>query len=122
MLWIWFYGNRGGGGLSQGDGAPVLKVLVRVGVPVWDHRGTQELVVSVRGSPPSPADGSPGWLHNVTPSLCRVRRRGESLPRPAYCEILAPLEKLSRVSMDNKERRPQGVRAGEAAWLFPCSL
>lgn len=62
----------------------MLKVLVRVSVPVWDHRGTQELVVAVCGSPPSPANGSPGWLHNVTPFLCGVRRQGEPLPRPAY--------------------------------------
>lgn len=41
-------------GLSQGGGAPVLEVLVRVGVPVWDHRGTPELVVAICGSPLSP--------------------------------------------------------------------
>lgn len=35
-------------------GAPVLEVLVRVGVPVWDHRGTPELVVAICGSPLSP--------------------------------------------------------------------
>lgn len=60
-------------GLSQGGGAPVLKVLVRMGVPVWDYRGTRELVVAVGGSPLSPADGPSGWQH-VTPSLCCVRR------------------------------------------------
>lgn len=66
-------------GLSQGDGAPVLEVLVRVGVPVWDHRGTLELVVAVYGSPLSPIDGPAGWLHTVAPSLCTTRE-GEGNP------------------------------------------
>lgn len=99
----------------------MLKVLVRVSVPVWDHRGTQELVVAVRGSPPSPADGSPGWLHNATPPLCRVRRQGEPLPRPAFCEILAPLEKLSRAGWTTKTEglKEHGLARQPGCFLVP---
>lgn len=87
-------------GLSRGGGAPVLEVLVRVGVPVRDHRGTQELVVAVCGSPLSPVD----WLaaHGGPFAVRHSRRRGEALPRAVYCEVLAPLEMPSRAGMDSK--------------------
>jgi hypothetical protein len=82
MLWICLFMETERWGLSQGGGAPVLEVLVRVGVPVWDHRGTQELVVAVCGSPLSPSDGPAGWLHEYggTFTVCLSRRRGEPLP------------------------------------------
>lgn len=83
MLWICLFMETERWGLSQGGGgAPVLEVLVRVGVPVWDHRGTQELVVAVCGSPLSPIDGPAGWLHAYggTFTVCHSRRRGEPLP------------------------------------------
>lgn len=83
MLWICLFMETERRGLSQGGGAPVLEVLVRVGVPVWDHRGTQELVVAVCGSPLSPIDGPAGCTHThtqwVAPSLCATQE-GEGNP------------------------------------------
>lgn len=111
-------------GLTQGGGAHVLKVLIRVGVPGWDHRGTQELVVAVHGSPPSPADGPSGWLHNVTPpSLCHVGRQGEPLPRAAYCESrhLRNAVQGRHGQQRQKASRSKGWRGSLALFLFPLT-
>lgn len=105
-------------GLSQEGGAPVLKVLVRVGVPVWDHRGTQKLVVAVHGSPPSPADGASGELHNVTSSLRHVRRQGEPLPRAASGTFRFAVQGRHG-QRRQKASRSKGCRGSLAVFLFP---
>lgn len=108
---LFFYGNREEGVVPRGW-APVLKVLVRMGIPVWDYRGTRELVVAGGGSPLYPADRPSGWQH-VTPSPCRVRRRGGPLPRTAQGEALAPLEGLKKQGL---ARQPSCVLVPSDSW------